>query len=423
MKKKLFAFGLLLILVFAGNWVYGRILSKKIEAKITHLAQENDLVQVEIEHIRVNPLFSTVTCKGIVIRSLTGEQLAEGASLVLDMPYREVMRLLNNEQIDQLQSMRMKAKQLLVPVDKTGGQLLVDEVCIDFDGVLTSDDIRTINRRFPDEAQRLYVSAKGLKLSQVPGWNTLGFTEEQFERYTNIEQVQLDVKFDPQARQLQLLNFQLESALLACNSTAVVDYSGDGWHGWQPRQTESSFSLDLKEKGMQWGDKASSGKYTLGKLSLSSDALMTFNSGKPQVKGQKSSFLLEDLTIEYAGRRQAELEAQAALLGLKLDRVTIGKLAIHSQLINNKLVFTDSELQSSLLNLSLHGEVQWQPLSPKDSQIETATIILSNLAPGIQNGLSTLELMTGQSLPRKGDAIVLELSGALHRPAIKGLKY
>ncbi len=423
MKKKLLIIIVLLGLVLVGNWVYGNVLAHKIEDRLLHLAKSmDDELLIEFDEVHVNPLLSKLQLRGLTISKMDGRKLATGQTVILDMPYREAIRLVNRKHIDELKSLKLKVEQLQVYVlgeDK----LVVDNLQITFSGQLSKEDIHSIQTAFPDEKQRLRIQAKGVEFSQTPWMDALGFTKEQIASINHFDQLLVDCQLLPQQSQLELMKFQLNSDFIDCQSNGVLNYRGEGLKNTKVEKSESSFKLYLKEKGLTWGDAETTGRFSLDKLDIESDAVVVYHDSVPSVESQKSHILLENLTLEYAGKKQAQLEAQTALLGLKMDKITVSRLAINSNLVDNRLTITDSELQSSVMNIDLNAKVNISPDAPSASQIEAATLILSNLAPGIQNGLATFELMTMQSLPRKGNDIVLEMSGALARPNIKGLRY
>lgn len=423
MKKKLLIIIVLLGLVLVGNWVYGNVLAHKIEDRLLHLAKSmDDELLIEFDEVHVNPLLSKLQLRGLTISKMDGRKLATGQTVILDMPYREAIRLVNRKHIDELNSLKLKVEQLQVYVlgeDK----LVVDNLQITFSGQLSKEDIHSIQTAFPDEKQRLRIQAKGVEFSQTPWMDALGFTKEQIASINHFDQLLVDCQLLPQQSQLELMKFQLNSDFIDCQSNGVLNYRGEGLKNTKVEKSESSFKLHLKEKGLTWGDAETTGRFSLDKLDIESDAVVVYHDSVPSVESQKSHILLENLTLEYAGKKQAQLEAQTALLGLKMDKITVSRLAINSNLVDNRLTITDSELQSSVMNIDLNAKVNISPDAPSASQIEAATLILSNLAPGIQNGLATFELMTMQSLPRKGNDIVLEMNGALARPNIKGLRY
>ncbi|MBS2212345.1 hypothetical protein KEM09_13095 [Carboxylicivirga mesophila] len=424
MMKKLLILIALLILVFTGNWVYGNILSKKIEDRILLLSKSvNDRLVVKFDHVKVNPLLSKLQLKGLQVTTVEGQELAQGEKVVLDMPYNEAIRLLNGKKVDELKALKLKVDNLRVGIDEAGGELLLGHLFIDFNGAINKADIQTIQTAFPSVNQRLRVQAKDVTLGQTPWLHALGFNPEQIKDVNQFNELSIECELQPLQSQLKLVKFNLDADWLDCQSSGVLNYVGEGLTNAKAKKAESSFNLKLKQNGMTWGDATTNGKFSLDKLSIKSDAVVDYSGSTPSVQSQSSHILLENLSVEYAGTKRAQLEAQTALLGLKMDKITVGKLAINSVLANDWLTITDSELQSSFMDIDLNAKVNVSSEAPGASQIESATLIVSNLAPGIQNGLSTFELMTMQSLPRNGDAIILEMTGPVSRPVIKGLRY
>lgn len=424
MKKKLLILMALFILVFAGNWVYGSILSQKIEDRILHLSRSvNNKLLVTFEHVHVNPLLSKLQLRGLQITTASGHKLAQGETVVLDMPYKEAIRLLNSKHIDELKSLKLKVENLRVRIDETEGELSMGHLLIDFNGTISKTDIETIQTAFPKVKQRLRIQAKEVTLGQTPWLIALGFTREQIKDVNQFNELVIDCELYPQQSQLELVKFSLNSDWLDCQFNGILSYVGEGLGNARAEKAESSFSLRLKQNGMTWGDAETNGKFSLDKLLVNSDAVVDYRGGNPIVESQSSHIQLENLSVEYAGKKLAQLEAQTALLGLKMDKIKVSKLAVNSELKDDCLTITESELQSTFFDMTLDAKVLMASDSLTASQIESATLIISELAPGLQNGLSTFELMTMQSLPRKGNDIVLEMSGALSRPTIKGLRY
>lgn len=424
MKKLLLIVTALLILVFAGNWVYGNVLSRKIEDRLIHFSKQiNDRVILQFDNIHVNPLLSKLQFKGLQLTTVDGRELAKGSTVVLDMPYQEAIRLLNGKQVKELKSLKVKIQNLTVFLASQGEQLEVKSLFADFDGNLRKEDLANIQVKLPELKQRLSISADGVEWEQAHWPDALGFTAMQKKQLAQLNRVKLVCEFKPESKQFELIDLRVNAPLFDSYSNGIVNYSGDGLSAVKLTQSDYDFQIGLKERGMEWGDANSTGKYSIGKLSLKTDARLSYTDSGSVVQSQNIDLDLNDLTVEYAGKRRAQLEAKTALLGLKMDKIVVKKLSLHSGLSADELVIKNSVLQSSILDMSVDAKLELVQSAIKTSQINNATVILSNLAPGIHNGLATLELMTGQKLPRKGEDIVLEMSGSLVRPNIKGIRY
>lgn len=422
--KKLLIVIAMVVLVVAGNWVYGNILSQKIENRLIHFSKNlNDQVNVQFDHIHVNPLLSKLHFNGLLITTVDGKELASGRRVVLDMPYHEAIRLLNSKKVEELKSLKLHIQDLTVMLKAQEGRVSVKNLVIDFDGHLRKDDIVNLQTVFPEMKQRIDIEAEGVNW-QLGDWTEAwGGTPGQKEQFSQVDQLKFQCQFNPADKQAEIIKLQLDAPYYKCHSKVKVTYEGDGLAKVKITQSDYALQLDLKENGLEWGDASSKGKYKVANLSLKTDAAISYKDSVPFVQSHNFDLELDNLTLEYAGKKKAQLEAKTALLGLKMDKLSVKKLSLHSGLEANVLEVKDSELESSILDMSLKAKVYLVQSSIKTSRIDAATLTLSHLAPGIQNGLSTFELMTGQSLPRQGDAIVLEMSGALARPTIKGLRY
>ena len=77
------------------------------------------------------------------------------------------------------------------------------------------------------------------------------------------------------------------------------------------------------------------------------------------------------------------------------------------------------DTQFGKANINGSFVVQQQGYNP-DLTIERFTIEISNLSRPINNYIEMWEGETGNTLPRKGMTIVLDISGDINRPKIKG---
>ena len=423
-RKVILVIAILVMGVMAGNWIYGNILAKKIEERLEERVKLlSDDLQLQIDKVKVNPLLSKLQFKGLSITSLDGNELAFAKELMLDMPYKEAMRLLKSKEFEELKSLKLKCKDLSVYIESAEDKLLAKELIIDFDGHLTKEDIEQLDTAFPDIDQQLRINATELSLAQTPWMNALGFTPEQIKQFNKVDELSMDVSFKSNKQKFEIKDFHIYSPLLSVKSNGNLSYSGEGLDNMVTLRTQSSFDIQLNKTGITWGDAESSGKYTLGKLHMKADGVVNYVDDKPVIESQTTAFLLEDLLLEYSGKKKAQLEAKTALLGLKMDKVKLDRLAINSSLNDQKLIIDNSEIQSSLLDATLNARVDINAIAPAISQIKHGKLVVSNLQPGLQNALSTFELMTGQSLPRDGESIVLDMSGPVTRPNIKGFRY
>jgi len=415
---------LMLIGLFIGNWVYGAMLSKKIETQlIKRLELVNDIVEVRYGNIGVNPLFSKIKVDGFVITSKTESQIIKGKHLELNMSYSEALGLITSKTLEEVKSFRVNLRELEVYAEETNDKLMVNEIMLDFDGYLTKLDLSNIHNAFPVKKQVVRLVAADISLAQSPWAKTLGLTDQQVTDFNKIDKVTVDVLFNPNKKVLDVRNFSFLSPIVTLQSKASLSYTGDGVKGMRPKQTSSEIDLKLNKNGAEWGDAESTGRFSLQNLLVQLEAIVKYEEGVPHLSAQKSSVLLEDFKVIYAGQKKAQLEARTALIGLKMDEIDIKRFALESALEDDNLVVKNAQLRSSLVNADLDAIIKLDVADYKASEIVKGKLVISQLLENLKNGLVTFEMMTGQTIPRDGDDIIVEMSGRVGRPTIKGLKY
>ncbi|MCG8579641.1 MAG: hypothetical protein MI866_06980 [Bacteroidales bacterium] len=415
---------LIIISLLVGNWIYGNILSKKIES---HIERQIELViddaEVSFEKVKVNPLFSKLEFHGLKVVNENGVELLRSSEVKLGMPYSEAMRLLKSDTFEEIKTFNVRFFDTALFIENAGDNLLVDELFFSFKGHLTKQDIEQLDSKFPDKKQAVKIEATGLSFAQTPWMDALGFSPEQVKQFNKVDKLTARLTFNPDKKELELNDLLLHSPLVTYTSEGQLHYKDEGLKNMKLTHSSSAMEMQLNNKELEWGNAETNGKYKLGNLYLKMDGDVSYNDSMPEINSQSTQLLLENLSVEYEGAKRAQLEAQTAMLGLKMDKLTVKRFAINSELANNELIISDSELQSSLFKAELEAKIRINSFNHKSSQIEKGTLIVSDLVPGIENALATFELMTMQSLPRKGKTIVLEMSGDLTRPNIKGLRY
>ncbi|WP_430816121.1 hypothetical protein [Carboxylicivirga sp. RSCT41] len=426
MKKTRILLIVLIIIIglLVGNWVYGNILSRKVES---HLEKQIELLfddaEVNFEKIKVNPLLSRLEFYGLSVQTNNGLELLRSSEVKLGMPYSEAMRLLKSNSFDEIKTFSVYFIDASVYIENADDNLLVDELFFSFKGHLTKEDIDQLDFKFPDKKQAVKIDARGLSFAETPWMDALGFSAEQIRKFNKVDKLTASLNYHPGKNQLKLNDLQLHSPLVSYSSEGLLRFENEGLKNMKLTHSYSAMEMQLNDKGVEWGDAETNGKFSLDNLYLKMEGDITYKDSVPEINSQTTQLLIENLSVEFDGAKKAQMEAQTALLGLEMDKLSIKKLAIQSEMTNNELIISEGELLSTLLNADLKAKIRVNTSDHKSSQIEKATLIVSDLVPGIENALTTFELMTMQSLPRKGKSIVLEMSGELARPTIKGLRY
>lgn len=88
---------------------------------------------------------------------------------------------------------------------------------------------------------------------------------------------------------------------------------------------------------------------------------------------------------------------------------------------NNRLTIMDTELITQLFSAMLTADLLIDDGDPERSIINNAKLLIKDLSPDLELAVAKIEKEMRQSLPRINKDIVLEFSGRLDNPRIKGL--
>ena len=413
--------------LFVGNLVLGNSLGIKLKNHLEVALQQGPYPkEISIEEVTVNPLLSKIKLKGVKL--VDRKHLQEFSSLLIevDMPYQEALRLVNSKQVEEIQSFRLKAHDLQVLSTPSKGRINISETVVDFDGQLTREDIDQLDLKFPSTKQNIILSVKDLKLTAHDLFAQLGIPQDQQALWSTVDKGVLSIEYLPNQKKLVFNDVTLQSTLFSYESEGAWEYSGDGFESAKLIAVDADTEFKLLPDKLEWGRAEKTGRFSLAKMNGSFKGNMAYDSDKKMI-GTRSdnefSFVMEDLSVRYAGRKKTEMDTKSLLLGVSLNEIVINKLLINSTIKSDELVIKDVRLESSLLNASLEGVVKLNPLNLNFSQIENAKLRVNILDSGLEGRVATIEMMMGRAFPREGNTIALNIYGSLGKPKVQGLPF
>jgi hypothetical protein len=109
--------------------------------------------------------------------------------------------------------------------------------------------------------------------------------------------------------------------------------------------------------------------------------------------------------------------------GIDINQIMINSLNLNYQTSDQQIKIEQGKLDSSLVDANIRADLKLNDQYPNLSKINDFKVELSNFTGNLRNLFETMETRMGVSLPRDGDAIVLEMKGTFAQPQIKGLHY
>jgi hypothetical protein len=409
-----------LVALFIANRIYGNKIANEIDFQLKSKIEKNEFpASIVYSEVNVNPLFSKVQIVGVSVSDTKENVSFKCNELNIDIPYKEALRLAESNEFEEMYSVKLNFVQ--PKIEYADSKILVEmnDLIVDFDGHLTSADFENIQTTFPAEKQNLEFSFTKLKLN-MPAANVgrppLSELQKQF---TEFDKGSYSLAFNPETKELNVKQFAIESPVVSYKGNTVFTYDGNGLNDFKPKTAELESDLLFQPKDIDWEDeKGGKGEFSLAKLSFKTNSHIAFEN---QIFPEGEMKLnIEKLKINFDDKKSGN---GGGLFNLSMNNIEMDKLELNYLLSAEKLSITDSKIKSSLIDATVFADVNMDRSNPANSNINEAQIKVKSLSADLEKMLSGFERQMGKELPREDGVIVLELTGKLARPTIKGFEF
>ncbi|MCK3683175.1 hypothetical protein [Maribellus sp. YY47] len=422
MKKKIIlpVVIILIVVVFVANGIYGNKIAKEIDTQLkAKISQSEAPVSVSYAKVKVNPLFSKVKMIDVSVSDLNRENMFRCKTIAIDIPYGEALSMLDSTEFKEINSFGLTLVQPEILRNDSVLLAMLDDITIDFNGHLTKADFQNLAERFPDQNQELQLSFSGLKAHMPGDLYKQPAVSELLNQFTEIDKGSYTIVYMADSGELDIKEFSIKSPVLSYTGNATFKFDGKGMSDFMPERTKMEASLILHPKDFEWEDKnGNKGKFSMDKLRFDTNSTVLFaNKGFPE---GEMKLEVVNLSVHNSGGKENKGASRSKI---SFNNFDIEKLDVNYRLNDKKLSITNTQIKSSLLDADVFADVDMDPLNPANSAIKEATVKVKNLAPELEEMLKTFEQYVGKDVPREDDVIVLELSGKLARPTIKGFEF
>lgn len=422
MKTKIFAgfIVLLVVAVFVGNHILGNKIANEIDVQLKTNIEKNELpVSIDYTEVKVDPLFTSVKLVGVSIAAPEEAGTFKSKEIEIDIPYKEALRLAGSTEFEELKSFAIK----FVNPEFVGLELelmvKLDELTIDFDGHLTKENLENLQNKFPDEKQELTFSFSGLKIDLPEEYAKIPLLSELQKQFSELDKGSYTLAYLPEKKEVNIKEFSITSPIISYNGNSSLSYKGSGFNDFKPQNAHVQSELILKPDNFEWEDENGKGEFSLGKLAFKTN--MHVNLDNKTLPEGEMSIDVQKLKINYGDENQNS--GGGSPLNMTFNNVDMEKLEFHYKLEDEVLSITDTEIKSSILDAIIFANVQIDPSNPVNSTITDAKIEVGKMSSDLETMIAGFEQQMGKELPRTNGKIILELSGKIASPKIKGFEY
>ena len=412
------------ILFFAQNRVNSN-LSEKTEQEINDIISKNDL-PINIGNISVNSISTSIKFSDVSIKE-SGMNIYI-SDIVLNVPYKEIISILNNQNIEKIKSFDAEFKNIIInaPKEDFYNHELASNISISYNGVLTKEMVQNLNSRFPETNQKIKVELEDFK---IPNQNLNEFFSELKLNPINPEVLKSDIGFTleyiPNQRQINITNVYQKNSFGKSNFNAKLKYQGNNIENMTLSKIDIDGDSDINLNNL-----------SIGNYNTATVIMNRFSSNfQATINGNIENMREEDIAKNIKGDYTISFNN----LYLKLSDKIINKIKKDIPFalsIPNEIAFKNMDMdvkwdgkrfqnnidiKSTLAAIDSDIDLAINMRQPDKSRINKCTLKIGGLNNDLKILIETLENMGGKKLPRQGNDIFLNVTGSLNNPKIEGL--
>ncbi len=410
----------ILISVFAGNWIYGKMSAKKIDKYL----QQIDYSEIEYSQVKVNPLMSKLTFYDFKYSVPDSELLIESKVLIVSMKHNEALEISKKGEVERITRLGLDFDEIKLYSDSKDPILIGENLIIDFKGDLCQDCLDDLDNEFPAEEQKFNLHLHDAIISNLEPNRKIPYTSV-LNGFENIQDLNVQMVFDPNKKELNINKVLIDTDALEFEGGGKLVYKGNGLEHSKASLLSLKYESKLNEE-FTWQDNNSSGKYKIKSFTSKFKGQIEFDEDgeiERLTPGTSLSINLKDLALEFDGDTKKKMEGQLSMIGIKPEELVVNEFKLNTKIDSENVKIQDTKLVLPVLQATLDANLKINEDNPDDSEIEQVELKISNIAPNVKKALTGFEGTFGFKIPWEGENIVLEMKGSMKKPQIKGIHY
>ncbi|MEJ6949449.1 zinc ribbon domain-containing protein [Natronospora cellulosivora (SeqCode)] len=428
-KRKLVKTGVALLLVFTAFFIINIIISNNLVDQVEEILSTNikDIertldMSVDYSDLTVNAAFGEIVISDLVFEDRWDRLDID--KVTLSSTYAKLKEILETEgDIDEIDKFFLNMKGVRVSSYREEPEFSIEEIDLEFDGYIHKD-MELNPDLILDEDQQLSIKIMGMDMYYAELEELAEFAFPQLAELSTIDKMSVDIRHDSNNKQIIFDGMNFTNTFLDTNYSVIVNYSGNSFNNLEFINYEMEGNSKLLFEDLSFGEASSTGEYSIDKLLLEFDLSGVYDDDPYSFVFPEGeiNLALEGLNTIFTGEAEVML-AYMLLFDMGLDigvgmwDAEVPELSINNLYFNFKhndgqMLIYDTDLDSSLLNIGLEFDLDFNEHFPEYSPINEFKVRVTNVHESLQPILDEIEWELGY-LPRDGDDIILEFEGTL----------
>ena len=434
-KILLILFVVFVIVVFIGNFVLGQFLSGLIDEEVKSNLSNTDLpFELEYGELSINPIMGKVCVEKISVTNFQEAPIDfKCDEISLDLSLFDGIKMASRQEVF-ISSFDFAVENPSISSELFSNEINLGSFEINFDGGITEEMLNDLETKLPKEAQNLGVSFSDLKVTlPTEILEELDLSKQATDELLDliktlavIDDFYLELNFSPESNQLAISELTVSTPFLDFENAVKLNYTGQNLEEIVPQMLELKSGFSFSPNSLPLGIPELTGTISLNEMSSSIDILFDLEDWEELEDGiPQGSFSLELLGLQgqftNPQKREMSLTQFESMLGVDVNDIRIDKASVSFEMQEQTFSVSNTSINSSLGSIDLSADISIVDEDLEESIINEGMIVISDLSPELKKLISDLELSIGETLPRNGQDIVLDFSGEIGDPKIKGL--
>ena len=426
-----------------------------VDNKASEIAKEElpKILEKAKNDLEALDLPSSITYQNVSVSSVGGHLLLEDVNITdnngpsffcdeikIGTSYKELFSMIKSQDFNEINSFFLEFENINIirsfsSVNSgSSNHKIANNIRIDYDGRLTKEMIKNIEYEFPPENQKLTFTIKGLNIPEEE-YYLLGIQNiiRNFEPSMLKTDLNFSLEFSPKQKQFGISNIYSKNKIGFFEGDFILKYYGTNPNNITVNKISAIGKSDVDYKGIEIQNENMS--MTLGRGDMNFDVSISgdldemddseiFQNALGDIKISFKDFTI---TPSYDMIREVQRDfPDFKLKNNKLDFSNIGGTIKWDgrRFTNNINISSSLATIKSNIDMNLKFDRRGEPDFSK-SRLNKCVLRIGNLDKNLEELIEGLEsqMLMGQSLPRKGNDIVLNVTGSFSNPEIEGLNF
>lgn len=435
---------LVVVSLIIGNNIVGAQVAKSVDGQLQVIFTENAATapfQFEYDEVKANPLGRSVTIIGFKMHG-TGvfPMDMEASSVKLKMPLSQILEVAKNKDLKSINNMSIDLQNPVFKSEDSEAKFVAESMKLSFNGEASLFEMERMDQGIlPSTKQSIDLHFKDM------GWENiedmmLELPEELKSafgsKYSQSGDFRLALAYDPDKKQINLKRWEVNNKRTNIKGQALLNFTGNTFEDFEPKNGHIKMSYALS----QFIDaKSDLGEFSLEKAEVILETDLDFEKASDNLASGDITSLTPIKNLSYSMNVEGLKLASAENLNdifpqlgtsITFETFSMNKMTLDFEIANKEMELNTLTIQvDDMIDIEGSAKMEYQTLpnqrydGVEDEVLvfEKAHLEIESKSNEIDELIQMLEETMPKPFPRKNGKIIIDLSGPLSKPTIKGV--